>query len=154
MASAVTSTRPTIFPSLHADFLLNTSTTSQPHCSHVQPQRRGDGPPEPSESGPAAFRMHLLQAAVSIFFFSFPRHILARSVAKLTVLHQSRESPTRKSHAFFFFFFFLTHGSSYGSVRRFLRLLASHFKTIAFGELWQQHPPATCVDQLPVSVYA
>lgn len=106
MASAVTSTRPTIFPSLHADFLLNTSTTSQPHCSHVQPQRRGDGPPEPSKSGPAAFRMHLLQAAVSIFFFfSFPRHILARSVAKLTVLHQSRESPTRKSHAFFFFFF-------------------------------------------------
>lgn len=114
----------------HSSLVLcsNTWTTSQPHCSHIQPQRCSSGPQEPIEKGLlAAFPKRPLQAAVSCFF-SFPRQILAHFGTKPTVLHQSHRSPG-KPH-------YLLH--MHGSLRGGSFLSRFPFKIIAFGKLWQQ----------------
>lgn len=106
----------------------NTWTTSQPHCSHIQPQRCSSGPPEPTAKGLlAAFQKRLFQAASVVFFLS-QRQILARFGTKPTVLHQSHRSPGR-SH-----YLLRVHGSLRGG--SFLSRFP--FKIIAFGQLWQQ----------------
>lgn len=84
----------------HSSLVLcsNTWTTSQPHCSHIQPQRCSSGPPpEPIEKGLlAAFPKRPLQAAVSCFFLSQDRssRILAPNRQSCTRATGVQESPT------------------------------------------------------------
>lgn len=86
-------------PSLSLSQLLcsNTWTTSQPHCSHIQPQRCSSGPPEATENGLlAAFQKRPLQAAVSCFFFPQDRssRVLAPNRQLCTRATGVQEGPT------------------------------------------------------------